>query len=210
MKNFILRSFAALALAASASVLSAQSGTELQRISDLEQDVQALNEKIGQMNIQMETMRRDNDALRAQLAASASGIKTNPPAGAGFVTTTQLDAQLANLRAEMMRAQTAQKDEIVDEVSRQMERLAQQTQQAIQAQAAPADNGPKFSDNFPKTGIPYTVQKGDTISGIAHRFNASVDDIVNANRIADPTKLKVGQKIIIPQRAANANASPKK
>jgi formylglycine-generating enzyme required for sulfatase activity/serine/threonine protein kinase len=57
-----------------------------------------------------------------------------------------------------------------------------------------------FSDDFPKMGVSYTVQRGDSLSRIAHRFNASVDDIRNANRISDETKIKVGQVLFIPQK----------
>jgi LysM repeat protein len=205
MKHLLAYILAMIVLIASASALAAQSETELQRISDLEQDVQALKEKVGQMNIQMEAIQRENDALKTQLAA-APAAGTAAVAGAGYVTTTQLDAQLANLRAEMMRAQTAQKDEIVDEVGKQMERLAQQTQQAIQSQATSSDSGSRVSDNIPKTGIAYTVQKGDTLSGIAHRFNASIDDIRNANNISDSGRIMVGQKLFIPQRASKTSS----
>jgi len=46
----------------------------------------------------------------------------------------------------------------------------------------------------------YTVQSGDTLSGIASRFGISVDDIVRANNIADPNSLSEGQVLTIPPR----------
>jgi LysM repeat protein len=199
MKNFIAYSLIAFACCIPAAGAFAQAGTAAQRISDLEQDVQALKETVGQLNMQMEELRRTNDTLRGQLGKSTQQNADN------YVTISQLDSQLTNLRAEMMRAQSTQKDEIIDEVSRQIERLAQQTQQALQTQAvaqAPA-NAPSssFSDNFPKTGVSYTVQPGDSLTRIARRLNSSLDDIRNANRISDPSKVKVGQVLFIPQKS---------
>lgn len=41
----------------------------------------------------------------------------------------------------------------------------------------------------------YTVVKGDTLSGIAKRYNTSVNALVQLNSISDPNKIYVGQKI---------------
>jgi len=197
MKNtFVFALFAALFLLPASGAFA--QANDARRISDLEQDVQALKEKVGELNIQLENLARVNEQLRDQLAKSS---QTN---AGNLVTLAQLDAQLANLRTEMMRAQATQKNEIIDEVGRQSERLAQQTQQAIQSQSpspAPAPAPAATTANFPKTGVSYTVQKGDTLSAIARRFNASMDDIRNANNITDPTKIRVGQVLFIPQKA---------
>lgn len=50
----------------------------------------------------------------------------------------------------------------------------------------------KSSDN-----IIYTVQKGDTLSNIAIKYNTSVDIIVKLNSIADKNKIYVGQVLKI-------------
>lgn len=47
-------------------------------------------------------------------------------------------------------------------------------------------------------GGTYTVQAGDTPYDIAERFGVSVEDLMEANDITDPTSLSVGQKLIIP------------
>jgi LysM repeat protein len=44
----------------------------------------------------------------------------------------------------------------------------------------------------------YVVQSGDTLSGIAGRFHVSVTSIVNLNHISDPSRLRVGQVLLIP------------
>lgn len=50
---------------------------------------------------------------------------------------------------------------------------------------------------LPVTGVEYTVKKGDTLSGIAHKYNVSQDDILAYNDI-DADAIKVGTKLILP------------
>jgi murein DD-endopeptidase MepM/ murein hydrolase activator NlpD len=44
----------------------------------------------------------------------------------------------------------------------------------------------------------YVVQPGDTLFSIAQRFETTVEAIVTANDIADPSLIRVGQKLVIP------------
>lgn len=43
----------------------------------------------------------------------------------------------------------------------------------------------------------YTIQSGDTLSGIAKRFNTTVPTLVADNKIANPNAISVGQKLVI-------------
>lgn len=60
--------------------------------------------------------------------------------------------------------------------------------------AKPAENKATKSDAS-KT---YIVAKGDTPVSIARKFKVPYDDIMAANHIDDPHKLKIGQKLVIP------------
>lgn len=58
--------------------------------------------------------------------------------------------------------------------------------------------------------VSYTVQPGDTLSGIGAEFGVDPDEIAAANGITDPTSLFVGQEILIPgaeSPAATATAT---
>jgi LysM repeat protein len=44
----------------------------------------------------------------------------------------------------------------------------------------------------------YTVEPGDSLSTIAHRFHLRAADIQELNKIKDPKKIRVGQKLILP------------
>jgi len=44
----------------------------------------------------------------------------------------------------------------------------------------------------------YSVRSGDTLSALAKKFGTSVSDIAKANKIANPNRINVGQKLVIP------------
>jgi len=44
----------------------------------------------------------------------------------------------------------------------------------------------------------YTVQRGDTLVQIANRFEIDLNALVRENGIADPTRIYVGQQLLIP------------
>jgi nucleoid-associated protein YgaU len=60
----------------------------------------------------------------------------------------------------------------------------------------------KTSESIPEGGKVYIVAKGDNPVTIAKKFKVPYDDLLAANHIDDPHKLKIGQKLIIPPKAA--------
>ena len=44
----------------------------------------------------------------------------------------------------------------------------------------------------------YAVRQGDTLEKIAAQFGVTIDDIVSANKLKDPNRLTIGQKLVIP------------
>lgn len=171
---------AALAPAARAQDLNAV-------LAGLREDIRILDERTRALTVEIEQLKRENAALRSQ-------------GDANYVTMSQMTAALA----ELERALRAGDKELAVQLTAQMERLAKQTNSALDAIAR--GGGPRtqtrveFSTDYPKTGVSYTVQAGDTLSSIARKFNAQARDIQNANEIPDPTKLQVGQTLFIPQR----------
>ncbi|MDE0612260.1 MAG: LysM peptidoglycan-binding domain-containing protein, partial [Gammaproteobacteria bacterium] len=55
--------------------------------------------------------------------------------------------------------------------------------------------------------ITYTVRKGDTLGEIAECFKTRWYYIAKRNKIKDPNRIKVGQKLIIPTRSGKAATS---
>ncbi len=58
-------------------------------------------------------------------------------------------------------------------------------------------------------GTVYTVQRGDTLYGIAHRAGVSVWAIAQANTIYDLTRIYVGQRLVIPGAQPAPAPTPK-
>jgi LysM repeat protein len=48
------------------------------------------------------------------------------------------------------------------------------------------------------TKVNYTIQAGDTLAGIASKFNSTEEAIIKENNINDPNAIQVGQLLVIP------------
>lgn len=176
----------------SASLAAAQ-GTSLQyEVANLREDVRGLTQRIGELNLRVEQLERENAALRSSADNAAQS----------YATVAQLNDAVADMNRTIKSAAGGTKSEVMQQVSRQMEELARRTNAAIDSlakgMAQRASVPTNFSNDFPKEGSSYTVQKGDTLSSIAQKTGASLKDIVNANKITDPTKIQVGQTLFIP------------
>jgi LysM repeat protein len=159
-------------------------------IANLRQDILLLNQRVGELSMTVEQLTRENSALQSKASQS-------------YVTVEQLNKAVADMNRVMQAALLDQRKEVLGQVAVQMEKLGKQTNNALDALAKNQATRPavqtSFTDEFPKEGINYTVQAGDTLAVIARKNNAKVQDIVNANKISDPTRIQVGQTLFIPQ-----------
>ncbi|MBA3849639.1 MAG: peptidoglycan-binding protein [Opitutus sp.] len=188
MRNWIL--FGALAALAVAAYGQPANNTAFE-LANLREDVRLLTQRVGELTMTVEQLSRDKEALQAKTSQS-------------LVTLEQLNKALADVNRSMQGALNEQRRDILQQVSGQIERLGRQTNAALDALAKNQTTRPAvqtdFKEDFPKQGVNYTVQSGDTLSLIAQKHNARVQDIINANKISDPTRLRVGQTLFIPQR----------
>jgi nucleoid-associated protein YgaU len=164
-------------------------------VANLREDVRLLAQRVGELQLRVEELERE----KAQLAQRLEGSK------AEAVTVAQLNDAVADLEKQIRAASTATKNETLQQVAAQMEKLARQTNAALDAlggRGAPAGGGSApqtvFRDDFPKEGVEYVVEKGDTLALIAKKTGAKQSDIINANKISEPSKIRVGQKLFIP------------
>ncbi len=180
----------ALGAALTAAPLAAQ--TTNVDLANLRQDIALLDQRQRALSVQVETLTRENEALRKQVAAATGNV----------ATMTQLNDAVADLNKTIRAATADSQRETLQKVSVQMEALARQTNASLQSisrsSAATPVAAPSFNENYPKEGITYTIERGDTLSSIAQKLGSSLRDIVNANKITDPTKIQVGQTLFIP------------
>ena len=177
-------------LAVMTPTIWAQSNDPGRELFNLREDVRLLTQRVGELSLTVEQLTSDNTALQAKTKQS-------------FVTLEQLNKSIADINHTMQSALAEQKRETLNQVGGQIERLAKQTQAAIDAVAKNQATRPavqtNFTEEFPKEGVNYTVQSGDTLAVIARKNNAKLQDIINANKISDPTKIRVGQTLFVPQ-----------
>lgn len=173
------------------SVASAQSSSQNlgSIVASLRQDMRILSQQVGEMALRIEQLERENSAL----------MKATDGMNRTYATVSALNEAVAELNSMISSGDR----DTQAKAAKAIEQLAQQTNAAVNSIAEglasrPSISTPNFDDNFEKTGITYTVQRGDTLSSIAARFKSSVKDIQNANRIVDPTKIQVGQPLFIP------------
>jgi LysM repeat protein len=167
-------------------------GVSALEVANLKEDMRGLTQKLNEVSLRVEQLERENAKLRSQIVAT----------GDTKVTLGQMNQALADLKQAVQAAATGQRTEILQTVSVQLEKLANQTNAALDALAKNQATRPAvqmvFSDNFPKEGVSYTVQKGDTFEGIIQKTGARRQDVINANKLADPSRIQVGQTLFIP------------
>ncbi len=176
-------------LAVTASAQIAHSQIE---IANLREDVRGLMQRVGELILRVEQLERENSELRQRVSH----------AGQAYASVADLEAAVAELNRTIRSASAAAKNEALQQVSVQLEALAKQTNVALESLAKTQNTrpvaSPGFSENYPKEGVSYTVQKGDSIAVIARKTGAKPQDIINANKISDPSRIVVGQTLFIP------------
>jgi len=193
-----------LACAAFAASTAAPRASAQAQVADLKEDVRDLTQRLNEISLRVEQLEHDNAELRAKVAAAQGGRDA--------VTTAQLNSAVADLNASVASAVAASRSEILQQVATQMENLAKQTNSALDSiakQGAPASArsaaqlpapAPKaaFGESYPKQGVSYTVLKGDSIGLIAKKTGAKSQDIIDANKLMDPSKIQAGQVLFVP------------
>lgn len=81
---------------------------------------------------------------------------------------------------------------------------AQTVSSTSRASASTASTAPAAA---PASAFTHVIKSGETLGGIAKRYQVKVGDIATANNIADPTKIRAGQTLKIPGWQAPASSS---
>lgn len=172
-----------------AVALAQPSNNPAYELASLREDVRELRQRLGELSLNVEQLTRENASLQSKT-------------GQSFATVEQLNKAIADLNRALQGDLTEQKREILTQVANQLEKMGKQTNAALESLAKGQATRPavqsQFSENFPQQGVNYTVQAGDTLSAIAQKNGAKMQDIINANKLTDPTKIRVGQTLFIP------------
>jgi LysM repeat protein len=180
----------ALPLVLTVAVAGAQVPPTAMDLANLQEDVRGLTQKLNDLSLQVE-----------QLKPRPSFGQPAPDSGT-YATLVQLNAAVAELNRAVQAAAASSQAETLAAVNVQLKKMAQQVNAALASagrkpvgEAAEAN----FSTDYPKTGESYTVEKGDTLAVIAKKTGAKRQDIINANKIADPGRIQAGQVLFVPE-----------
>jgi LysM repeat protein len=160
--------------------------------ANLREDVRGLTQRVAELSLKVEQLERENSELRHRASA----------ANQSYATVAQLNEAVDDMNRTVRAAVATSKSETLQQVGTQLEKLAKQTNAALDALAKSQATRPAvqthFAEDYPKEGVSYTVQKGDTIAVIAKKTGAKQQDIINANKLTDPSRITVGQTLFIP------------
>lgn len=157
-------------------------------MAGLREDVRIMTQRVGELMLRIEQLERENQALRR----STDGLDS-------FATVADLNSAVADLSQAIDSGDKKTQANALGAI----QELAKQTNKSVASvaqgiNAARTVTTPTFDNNFEKTGVTYTMQAGDTVSSVASRFDSTVKDIINANKIANPRTVQVGQTLFIP------------
>ena len=164
--------------------------------ASLSQDVALLKEQLGEMRFEVERLLRENQAIELRM-------KKLEAQGASAVSDVVFRQELASLKAEFNRLSKAQREELANQITKQIKALANEIERGGSTARGGSSVAPPVitewdPNSFPKTGIYYKVQSGDTLSKIASEVGSKVSYITHANKIPNPDRLQVGRELFIP------------
>jgi LysM repeat protein len=187
----------ALLIALLPQAASAQMTSVNVQMANLRSDVDRLDQIVRALRLEVESLRRENRDLQEWVRAQVSGSSQDT------VSSDQLTSVLRQFEQKIQSVNRASRETLVNEVSKEIEKLAEQTQKAINALAKSIEGQPQleqvivFNDDYPRSGTSYTVKSGDSLGKIARELGSKVDWIRNANRLSSDI-IYPGQELFIP------------
>ncbi|MFL2848469.1 MAG: LysM peptidoglycan-binding domain-containing protein [Coraliomargaritaceae bacterium] len=171
--------------------LSAQNQEARALVADLSQDIALMDRQIRGLKLDIEILKDNQLETLNKSSVRSLELKLN-----------QMSNDLNALKDAVSAQEKRIKQAVLDDVAKQMNAYVSQINTQIgftENQASNGDVKKVFSDTYPKSGVSYEVQSGDTLSQIAVQFGSKVQYIQDANQINDPARdLRVGDIIFIP------------
>lgn len=172
----------------SARPVSRQSAAarEATRLSTLEANVSRLQGQVDAMTASQESVLSQANAAVTRAGSSQDSIRAELDA---------LRAEVAALKAEnrsLREEQNAQRSQIAAMPDRLSKLIAQSTPRTT-ARSSSSSGGKQ-------SYLEHTVASGDTVSAIASAYGVKASDIVRINSLKDAGAIRVGQKLLIPDK----------
>ncbi len=170
------------------------------QVANLKQDLELISRELAGLRSEVELLRRENAQLR--VVVDSVSKKSNSNQGLSSTQLIQINGRLSSLEKRVQENATSQ-EKIQSNVNQQIQELINQMNRGferISKSAVPTAPAKTFSNDYPQKGFVHKVEKGETVSSIAKKYESKVKWIIDANQIADPTKVFVGKELFVPQK----------
>lgn len=150
-----------------------------------------------QLSEQVAVLNHNQEQLDARLARLETQVNAAPKSQDDIVALRR-DLQMVRSERETL------KREITDDLAGRIEKIAARQQAEINAaravSSAPARTaaGAATTASARGGGYEHKVERGQTLSEIARGYGKSMDAIMKANKISNPSSIRVGQVLFIP------------
>jgi LysM repeat protein len=170
------------------------------QVANLKQDLELISRELTGLRSEVELLRRENAQLR--VVVDSFSKKANSDQGISAAQVLQINSRLSSLE-KRVQANTESQATIQSRVNQQMQELIKQMNdgfETVSKTSATPFPAKTFSSDYPQKGFVHKVEKGETVSSIAKKYESKVKWIIDANQIADPTKVFVGKELFVPQK----------
>ncbi len=158
-------------------------------------NAQHMSLEFRQLSEQMVVLNRNQEVLESRLAQIEAQL------GAAVRTQDETAALRRDLQA-IRGEREALRKEITDDLAARIEKIAARQQAEINAARTTATRASqgvgRAAATGGRSGYEHKVERGQTLSEIARGYGKSMDSIMKANNISNPSMLHVGQVLFIP------------
>ena len=170
------------------------------QVANLKQDLELISREVAGLRSEVELLRRENAQLRVVVQSFYK--KANSDQGISSAQMVQVNGRLSSIEKKVQENAGSQV-KMQTNVNQQMQELIKQMNDGFEKiSQGPTTPTPamSFSTDYPQKGFVHKVEKGETVSSIAKKYESRVKWIIDANQITDPTKVSVGKELFVPQK----------
>ena len=171
-------------------------------LANIKQDLELVNREVTGLRSEVEMLRRENAQLR--IAVDQADRSRRKVQGTESPLVLNMQNRLQGLELALKQSERARVS-TQNELNKKFQQIIEQMNRGFEQVSASAGTSneskvPTFSSDYPKNGFVHKVEKGETVSSIAQKYKSKVSWIIDANQIADPTKVFVGRELFVPQK----------
>ena len=169
------------------------------QIANMKQDLELIAREVAGLRTEVELLRRENAQLRISLEQASKNASARNGNSQGFLV--QIESRINKLDSRMLANEknVASLQNGFDAKLRELINQMNQNFAKVSSSGPSAPAVPKFSTDYPQNGFVHKVEKGETVSSIAQKYKSKIKWIIDANQIADPTKVFIGKELFVPQ-----------